>query len=260
VQTASTSLADPDAGAVSSVSVVVPVFNSAESLDELHDRVAATLSSLGETLSWELILVNDGSEDESWEGIVRLSREHPEVRGLDLAANFGQHNALLAGIDSARHDVIVTLDDDLQDQPEEIPRLLEALTADTDLVYGKPVAKQRTLPRRIATKTVRGLVAAITAGGIPAYIGGFRAFRAPLLEGPNGSRGPHIAIDTLLARSATGIAAVSVQHKPRRHGRSNYTFGTLTLHTLTEFRSLFQRRGPRSATRPTYVVRRTTPT
>jgi undecaprenyl-phosphate 4-deoxy-4-formamido-L-arabinose transferase len=187
-----------------------------------------------------------------------LSREHPEVRGLDLAANFGQHNALLAGTDTARHEVIVTLDDDLQDQPEEIPRLLEALGPDTDLVYGKPLAKQRALQRRIATKTVRAIIAAVTAGGIPAYIGGFRAFRASLLDGANRSHGPHVAIDTLLTRSATGIAAVSVQHEPRRHGRSNYTLSTLALHTLTEFRSLFQRRGPGAASRPTYVVRRTT--
>ena len=240
------------------VSVVVPVFNSASSLVELHRRIDATLSSTGGLESWELILVNDGSEDASWERILELSRDHPEVRGVDLTRNWGQHNALLAGIQTATGQVIVTLDDDLQNPPEEIPRLLEALTGDVELVYGKPIAKRQVLPRRVATTIVRRLVHVMTGGGVPADIGGFRAFRASLLDGLDDSQGASFAIDIPLTGAAARIAAVSVRHDPRRYGRSNYTFGRLAMHALIEFDSLRRRRagpGPRSLT---YAVRTTT--
>jgi undecaprenyl-phosphate 4-deoxy-4-formamido-L-arabinose transferase len=241
-----------------SVSVVVPVFNSAPTLGELHDRIDAALGSTPGLDSWELILVNDGSRDASWERIVSLTAEHPEVRGLDLSRNFGQHNALLAGIHSARHEVIVTLDDDLQDRPEEIPRLLNALATDTDLVYGKPLVKRRSLPRLIATRAMRALVFALSAGRISTDIGGFRAFRASLLGGVDREQGAHIAIDTLLARSATGQAAVSVQHDPRRDGQTTYTPGKLAGHALTELASLWRPRSRGGRSNPTYVVRRAT--
>ena len=238
------------------MSVVVPVFNSERTLEELHERIAAALGSAAAVGEWELILVNDGSSDASWEKVAELAREHPEVRGLDLARNFGQHNALLAGVHAASHGVIVTIDDDLQDRPEEIPRLLEALKPGVDLVYGKPVAKRRVLQRRIATRIVRvALVPAL--GRVSLDIGGFRVFRASLLEGTDGAQGARLAIDTPLARAAGGHAAVRVQHDPRRNGRSNYTLGKLVDHALTEFRSvgLPVRRGRRD---PTYVVKRTT--
>lgn len=239
------------------VSVVVPVFNSERTLEELCDRIRAALGAEPELDSWELLLVNDGSRDGSWERITALSEEHDEVRGLDLARNFGQHNALLAGVHAARHEVIVTLDDDLQDRPEEIPRLVAALRGDVDLVYGKPLAKRRSLARRVPTRVVRAaLVPGI--GRVSLDIGGFRAFRASLLDGVDSAQGARFALDTPLARASRGHAVVGVQHDPRREGRSNYTLGTLAGHALTEFRSVIRRGRNGSAQDPTYVVRRTT--
>ena len=240
------------------VSVVVPVFNSASSLVELHRRIDATLTSTDGPESWELILVNDGSEDESWERILELSRYHPEVRGVDLTRNWGQHNALLAGIQTAAGEVVVTLDDDLQNPPEEIPSLLDALTGDVELVYGKPIAKRQVLPRRVATTLVRRTVHVMTGGGVPADIGGFRAFRASLLDGLDDSQGASFAIDIPLTGAATRIAAVSVRHEPRRYGRSNYTFGRLVKHALIEFDSLRRRRAAPGRRSLTYAVRTTT--
>ncbi len=250
----------PENGAVAGprVSVVVPVFNSAPSLGELHRRIAATLNRMEELGSWELILVNDGSEDRSWETIVGLSREHPEVSGVDLTRNWGQHNALLAGVHSASAQVVVTLDDDLQNPPEEIPRLLDALTADVDLVYGKPISKRQVLPRRIATTIVRRSVHVMTGGGVPADIGGFRAFRSSLLAGLDSDQGAGFAIDIPLTGKARRIVAVSVRHDPRRYGRSNYTFARLTKHALVEFDSLWRRRARPGRRSPTYAVRTTT--
>jgi glycosyltransferase involved in cell wall biosynthesis len=240
------------------VSVVVPVFNSASSLEELHRRIDATLSSMDELDSWELILVNDGSEDASWERILALSRNHPEVRGIDLTRNWGQHNALLAGIQAATGSLIVTLDDDLQNPPEEIPRLLEALTGDVELVYGKPIVKRQVLPRRVATTIVRRVVAVMTSGGVPADIGGFRAFRASVLDGLDDAQGSTFAIDIPLTSTASGIAAVGVRHDPRRYGRSNYTFGRLAKRALIQFDSLRRRRAGPGRRSLTYAVRITT--
>jgi glycosyltransferase involved in cell wall biosynthesis len=240
------------------LSVVVPVFNSDSSLDELHRRIDATLSPMNEIGGWELILVNDGSADASWERIVGLSRDHPEVRGVDLTRNWGQHNALLAGVHVATGDLIVTLDDDLQNPPEEIPRLIEALHGRVELVYGRPIAKRQVLPRRIATTIVRRVVHVMTGGGVPADIGGFRAFRASVLAGVDERQGASFAIDIPLTGNASGIAAVSVRHDPRRYGRSNYTFARLTKHALIEFDSLRRRRARPGRRSPTYAVRKTT--
>jgi glycosyltransferase involved in cell wall biosynthesis len=240
------------------VSVVVPVFNSEASLNELSERIASTMDSAAGVGSWELILVNDGSEDASWRRVVALSDERPQVRGIDLTRNWGQHNALLAGIHAARHEVIVTLDDDLQNPPEEIPVLLAALSGDVDLAYGKPIAKRQALPRRVATHIVRRLVEALTSGGVPAEIGGFRAFRVSLLDDVDREQGPSFAIDIHLTGRAARIAAVAVRHDHRRYGRSNYTFVRLSKHALIEFDSLRRReRGPGGRS-PTYVVRTTT--
>ena len=238
-----------------SVSVVVPVFNSEPTLGELHHRTASALDSTDGVGPWELIFVNDGSLDGSWERIAALATEHPEVRGLDLARNFGQHNALLAGIHATGHEVIVTIDDDLQDRPEDIPRLLAALAPDVDIVYGKPLAKRRSLYRRVATRVVR-TANVLGMGRISLDIGGFRAFRASLLEGVGPHQGDRLALDTLLAPSARRHAVVRVQHEPRRHGSSNYTFGMLVGHTLTELRSVRPGNANGSADR-SYVVRRT---
>ena len=96
----------------------------------------------GSRLEHEIILVNDGSRDRSWEIISELSSRFPAVRGLNLMRNYGQHNALLCGIRAAKYDVIVTMDDDLQHPPEEIPRLLEQLEQGFDVVYGAPKANR----------------------------------------------------------------------------------------------------------------------
>src|SRR6185369_10009246 len=106
------------------VSVVVPVYNSEQSLGPLVDRVTAVLR--GCTPAFEIILVDDGSRDTSSKVMAELEAQHPFVVGVRLMRNYGQHNALLCGIRTAKYDAIVTIDDDLQNPPEEIPKLLAA--------------------------------------------------------------------------------------------------------------------------------------
>jgi undecaprenyl-phosphate 4-deoxy-4-formamido-L-arabinose transferase len=119
-----------------SLSVIVPVYNSQETLAPLVDRLNSVLERVAN--DFEVILVNDGSRDNSWRVAMELSEAHPFLRAINLMRNYGQHNALLAGIRVARHELIVTLDDDLQNPPEEIPSLLAKLEQGYDVVYGVP--------------------------------------------------------------------------------------------------------------------------
>jgi undecaprenyl-phosphate 4-deoxy-4-formamido-L-arabinose transferase len=119
---------------MTSISVVVPVYNSEASLPALVKRIQPALATLG--TSFEVILVNDSSSDGSWARILELAVQHHWIRGLNLSRNYGQHNALLCGIRHARFDTIVTMDDDLQNPPEEIVRLLAKLEEGYDVVYG----------------------------------------------------------------------------------------------------------------------------
>jgi undecaprenyl-phosphate 4-deoxy-4-formamido-L-arabinose transferase len=102
-----------------SVSVVVPVYNSEATLRALAEQLDAELR--GQVSAMELILVNDGSRDDSWQVVLELAQRHPWVRGINLKRNYGQHNALLCGIRAAKYDIVVTMDDDLQHPPEEVP-------------------------------------------------------------------------------------------------------------------------------------------
>src|SRR5438094_1990124 len=135
------------------VSVVVPVYNSQDLLPNLAKRLCLTLGNAAR--AFELVLVNDGSHDRSWDVIGDLAMIHPWLRGINLVRNYGQHNALLCGVRAARYEIAVTMDDDLQHPPEEIPKLLERLGADIDVVYGMPAQEQHGLWRDVATQVTK---------------------------------------------------------------------------------------------------------
>ena len=126
-------------------SVVVPVFNAEKTLDELIRQLGGVMPELAE--AFEVILVNDASRDGSWGVIERLAAENDWVRGINFMRNYGQHNALLAGIRAARYEVVVTMDDDLEHPPGEIGKLLEKLGEGYDVVYGAPIQQQHGLLR-----------------------------------------------------------------------------------------------------------------
>lgn len=219
-----------DARPQPSVSLVVPVFNGAGNLEELVQRSGAVLAECAS--EHEIIFVNDGSVDESWGTIDRLSHAGVSVRGIDLCRNYGQHNALLAGIRAARHEITVTIDDDLQNPPEEIPKLLGALTADCDVVYGVPIATQQNFGRRMA----RGVVVRalrVLGGKTAPLVSAFRALRTDLRDGFADYSGPDVSIDGLLTWRTERFCSVPVRHDPRANGKSNYSLTKLVRHALT---------------------------
>jgi glycosyltransferase involved in cell wall biosynthesis len=213
-----------------SISVVVPVYNSEAILPELAARIARVLAGLPEP--FELILVNDGSQDQSWAAISALAAEYPWVRGINLMRNYGQHNALLAGIRAAQYEVIVTLDDDLQNPPEEIPKLLEKLSEGYDFVYGIPSQQQHGFWRNMAsgiTKLALQSVMGVQAGR---NISAFRAFRTQVRAAFANYEGAYVSIDVLLSWGAARFTATQVRHDPRDSGASAYSFRKLVAHAL----------------------------
>jgi undecaprenyl-phosphate 4-deoxy-4-formamido-L-arabinose transferase len=210
-----------------SFSIVVPVFNSEASLPDLVARLNATLAGLGG--EYEIILVNDGSHDHSWDIIRRLVVEYPRLRGIDLMRNFGQHNALLAGIQKARHRVVVTIDDDLQHPPEEIPKLLAVLEEGYDVVYGRPRKRSHDAWRNLSSKIIKSTLKIILGADMGSHSSAFRAFRADLRRGFTTFAGAELSIDVLLSWGAARVTHVLVEHHPRRVGKSGYTITRLML-------------------------------
>ncbi len=221
--TAATRLAD-------GITAVIPVHRSEATLPLLLPRLTAALE--GAVRAHEIILVDDGSPDRSWSIITAAAQGDSRIRGIRLMRNFGQHNALLVGIRAARHRLIVTLDDDLQNPPEEIPRLVERLTDDVDVVYGAPASEQHSVWRSAASRVTK--YALEEAMGAPAArsVSAFRIFRTELRSAFDRFQSPDISIDVLLTWATTRFAAVSVRQERRGGGRSNYTFGRLLHHAL----------------------------
>jgi undecaprenyl-phosphate 4-deoxy-4-formamido-L-arabinose transferase len=213
------------------LSVVVPVYNSEATLGDLLARLGPVLAAL--TPRHEVILVNDGSRDESWRVIQRLREQYPFVAGIDMMRNYGQHNALLCGIRSARFDKLVTLDDDLQNPPEEIPKLLSKLEEEgLDVVYGKPQAMQHGLWRNLASKITKAVLQKAMGAQTAANISAFRIFRTALREAFATYRSPFVSIDVLLTWGTTKFTAIEVKHEARAVGASNYTLRKLLVHAL----------------------------
>jgi undecaprenyl-phosphate 4-deoxy-4-formamido-L-arabinose transferase len=212
------------------VSVVIPAYNSRDSLPQLCARLEPVLRSIAHR--YELILVNDGSSDGSWDVVQTLTARHPWIRGLDLMRNYGQHNALLCGLREARHDVIVTMDDDLQHPPEEIPVLVAKLEEGFDVVYGTPLSHPHSLGRNIASRltkyALQGAMGAKTAGQVSA----FRVLRKGVCSAFTQYRNTFVSIDVLLTWGTQRFAAVAVRHDPRASGVSHYTFARLARHAL----------------------------
>ncbi|HEY1455017.1 MAG TPA: glycosyltransferase family 2 protein [Candidatus Dormibacteraeota bacterium] len=218
------------AGTRPSISAVVPAYNSELSLEELARRLNPVLKSAA--TEYELIIVDDGSRDGTWSVIERLAQENPWVKGVHMMRNYGQHNAVLCGIRLARHELIVTLDDDLQHPPEEIPKLLDNLTPDKDVVYGSPAQETHGLWRDAASQVTKIALQSAMGAPIARKAGPFRLFRTRIRDAFAAYDGPYVSIDVLLTWGTTRFTAVSVKHDRRTLGVSNYTFRKLVVHAL----------------------------
>ena len=221
------------------VSVVVPVYNGSDSLPLLADEVGKVLPDVAE--AFELVLVNDGSPDQSWQVISELAQTHPWVRGIDLMRNYGQHNATLCGVREARYEVIVTMDDDLQNPPREIPKLLEKLAEGYDVVYGVARKRQQAWWKNLASVVIKRAIAYVMGLRTVRDIGAFKAFRADLRRSFEDFNSPDVLVDVLLSWGTSRFVSVTVEEAPRTVGKSNYNLFKLikvSLLVLTSYTTI----------------------
>lgn len=221
---------NPIAALPAGISIVVPVYNSSETLAELTERLGQVLPNLCQ--EYELILVNDGSRDTSWEVICQLTDQFPWARGINLMRNYGQHNAVLCGVRKARFAVTVTMDDDLQHPPEEIHKLLKPLSLGIDVVYGVPEKMPHSWWRNAFSYLMKRILSMTMGVKNVRDFAAFRAFRTHLREAFAGYQNPNVIIDVLLSWGTTRFTSVLVVEKPRQAGSSNYNFFKLFQYTL----------------------------
>jgi len=215
------------------VSVVIPVYNSEATLVEL---VGCLLTVLGDLeLGFEIIMVDDGSEDKSWDILCELqARYASHVVAIQLMRNYGQHNALMCGFRQSRGEYIVTLDDDLQNPPEEIPKLLSVIREnETDLVYGIPEVKKHDLWRNLGSILIRKFYKRVFKLNVQHC--SFRVIRRNLMESILSYNLNFTYIDGLLAWNTRRVGSVFVDHHARPMGRSGYSLRKLLILSFNLF-------------------------
>lgn len=211
------------------ISIIIPAYRSYDRLNELYERIVKVFNN---HKGIEIIFIEDGGGDNSWEVITEIAKIDSRVHGLRLSRNYGQHNALLCGIRSARGEVIVTIDDDLQHSPEEIPKLLAKLYEGYDVVYGPPLKEQHGFARNFASRIIKMTLQGVMGAQFARHASAFRAFRTELRDAFSEYRGPMVNIDILLTWASSNFSAVRVRHEPRRVGGSGYTSLKLISHAL----------------------------
>lgn len=208
------------------LSVVIPVFNAEHTIGDLGRELVALL---GRAYQLQLVLVDDCSSDGSARACRALAEEFPgQVTYARLSRNFGEHNAVMAGLNLARGEAVVVMDDDFQNPPEEVPKLLEELARGRDVVYCRYPGKRDSWLRNLASY-LNGTMARVALdkpGNL--YLSSFKAMSRFLVSELVANKTPHPYLDALVLRATRNIGTVEVRHASRRRGRSGYSFRKLT--------------------------------
>lgn len=204
------------------ISVIIPVFNEEENLEELGERLVRTLEGMNRT--FEVILVDDGSSDRSWELLTQLHQQHPQViRALQFHRNFGQHQAIFAGFQAARGQVMVTLDADLQNPPEEIPRLVAKIEEGFDTVGGWRENRQDSFFRKFPSFLINQVMSRVTGVKLRDYGCMLRAYRREVIDSINQCHESSSFIPALANLFSRRVAEIPVGHAERERGKSKYS-------------------------------------
>lgn len=212
------------------ISLVIPVYNSERSLKPLIEKILAVMPSIAK--EFEILLVNDGSQDGSWQVVQGLMTIDPRIKGTNLMRNYGQHNALLCGIRQARYELIVTLDDDLQHDPSLIPLLLDKLYEGNEVVYGSPAEERHGIWRDFASVITKATLSTVMNAKSARHVSAFRVFYTYLRDAFANYQGPSVSLDVLLTWGTSKFGYVEIPHHKREIGKSNYTFRKLVVHAL----------------------------
>jgi len=214
------------------LSVVVTVLNEADTVEELYRRTVAALDGK----PFEVLFVDDGSTDGTFAALERLHAADPRVRAVRFKRNFGQHPAMHAGLTRARGDVVVTMDGDLQNQPEDIPRLVAALEH-ADVASGRRVSRRDSWGRTLPSRLINGMLRRFTGVAIADFGCAFNAYRRSVIEPMLGSIGRQKFTKALVLSGGASVVEVDVEHAARA-GASRYSplrLTRLALHVLAGF-------------------------
>lgn len=210
-----------EAAVLPHISVAIPIYNEEDNIPLLYQRTRDALNALGKT--WEIILVNDGSRDDSARRLDELAAQDGRVRVIHLSRNFGQTAAFMAGLDHALGEIIIPMDGDLQNDPADISRLLAKLNDGFDVVSGwrknrKDAAIKRNFPSRIAN----GLISSVSGVHLHDYGCSLKAYRRKVLDGVKLYGEMHRFVPVYAAWNGARVTEIEVTHHPRIHGESNY--------------------------------------
>lgn len=202
-------------------SIVIPVYNSEQLVGQTIDRVVEVFEEAG--LRYELVLVNDGSPDGSWQVVADRARRTPHVVGLNLLKNYGQHHANLAGMRETTGDYVITMDDDLQNPPDQALVLIDKAMDGYEVVFGKFVTKQAPGFRRIGSRLINAINRRIFGQPSDLDVSNFRILRRDVVDRICASRTAHPYITGQALMYSSDRANVDVRHEPRSIGKSNYS-------------------------------------
>lgn len=208
------------------LTILIPVYNGALTIAKLVDVVIETLSTT--TNLHEIVLVNDGSQDNSHQVILDIIERHPTyITYVQLFRNFGEHNAVMCGLNHVTGDAVVIIDDDFQNPPSEITPLVTKLLQGYDVVYSYYEKKQHNWFRNFGSKINDRVATILLSKPANLYLSSFKAISVPLVKIIIQYAGPFPYIDGLILRSTTNIGTQLVKHEQREEGKSGYTFGKL---------------------------------
>ena len=209
---------------VAIVSILIPVYKNDGGLDELVKRIGESMANSAYANCFELVLVDDCSPDNSWEVIQRLAKTHTFVQGATLSRNFGQHNAIMAGLNLVSGQYVVLMDDDLQHPPEAIPSMLDKLAAGSDVCYTNYANRQHATWKIAGSKFNDLMASWLLSKPKGLYLSSFKALKRGVVDQIRNHEGPFAYLDGLILDITRRIATVEIQHGTRAFGEGNYSF------------------------------------
>ncbi len=210
------------------LSIIIPVYNSEEILDELINQITSEIkSNINSIPKFEIILVNDNSIDKSWEKIKELSKRYKEIKGINLSKNFGQHNALIAGIKNSNGNYLITMDDDLQHSPKYISKIILKLNEGFDVCYTKYDNNKYTLLKKLGSVVNDKIANIVLKKPKDIYLSSFKGIKKNIINEIKKFDSPHVYLDGIILNVTNNIGTINIEHNERVVGSSGYSFGKL---------------------------------
>ena len=209
------------------LSIIIPIYNSEKIVQLLTDQITKSVNDIKAIESYEILLINDCSHDDSWEKIKTLAKTSDIIRGINLSQNFGQHNALMAGFNECKGKIIVTMDDDLQHSPNSIIDILNQLNKGFDVCYTKYLNRKHPTWKKVVSWLNAIISSFLLNKPLSLYLSSFRGIRNNIIEETIKNKDSRVFVDGLILRITKKITTIPVEHYYRYQGPSNYNLKRL---------------------------------